>query len=58
MSIDADPSNPDGTHYYEVRVRRDWADDAVEQEEKDPKWKDNPSRARKFVPVRVDRRPR
>ncbi|MEV8269154.1 hypothetical protein AB0P19_02330 [Microbacterium oleivorans] len=56
MSIDADPGNPDGTYFYDVRVRRDWADDAVEQAEK--QWKDNPSRARRFIPVRVERRGR
>lgn len=58
MSIEADPGNPDGAYYYEARVRRDWYDDAVERERNDPKWKDNPSSARHFTAVRVERRPR
>ena len=48
----ADPDNPHATHHYEVRVLRDWASSAVEEREKD--FKDNPSGARIFLPVRVD----
>lgn len=56
MSPDADPGNPDGKYLYLTRVRRDWYDDAVENEEKDPKWGgDNYSRARKFSAYRVER---
>ena len=51
-SVDADPNNPKATYHYEARVLRDWAQDAVEQREKD--FKDDPSRARIFFPVRVD----
>lgn len=51
-SPDADPNNPQATFHYEARVLRDFAQDAIEQREKD--FKDNPSRARIFIPVRVD----
>ena len=50
-SPDADPDNPHATGHYEARVYRDWAQDAIEQREKD--FKDNPSRARMFFPVWV-----
>lgn len=52
MSEFADPDNPKATHHYEVMVRRNWASDAVEKREKD--FEGFPSRARRFVPVRVD----
>lgn len=55
MSPDADPDNPAGKYMYVPRVLRDWYDDAVEQEENNPRWKGNFSRARKFSAVRVDR---
>jgi hypothetical protein len=55
MSPDADPDNPNGKYVYVPRAQRDWYDDAIEQAENDPKWKNNPSRARKFTAVRVDR---
>lgn len=48
----ADPDNPESTHHYEVRVMRNWATDAVAQREKD--FEKAPSRARVFMPVRVD----
>ena len=48
----ADPMNPDATHHYGVRVKRNWATDAVEQ--KEAEFKDNPSRARVFMPYRID----
>jgi len=51
-SPDADPNNPKASYHYEARVVRDWAQDAIEQREKD--FKDDPSRARLFTAVRVD----
>lgn len=54
MSPDADPANPDAKYMYVPRVMRDWYDDAIEREQNDPKWKDNPSRARVFSAVRVE----
>ena len=51
-SPDGDPNNPAATYHYEARVLRDFAQDAIEQREKD--FKDDPSRARIFFPVRVD----
>lgn len=53
FSKDADPDNPNGKYRYDVKVLRNWATDAVEQREKD--FEGNPSRARRFYPVRVDR---
>lgn len=47
-----DPNNPASTYHYEARVLRDWAQDAIEQREKD--FKDDPSHARLFTAVRVD----
>lgn len=58
MSSEADPSNREGSYFYEARVRRDWYDDAVENARNDPKWKDNPSAARHFTAVRVERQRR
>lgn len=55
MSPDADPDNPNGRYLYVARALRDWYDDAVESLENDPKWKGNPSHARKFSAVRVER---
>ena len=55
MSPEADPHNPNGSYYYEGRVRRDWYDDAVETLRNDPQWKDNPSSARHFTAVKVER---
>lgn len=51
-SVEADPANEKASYHYEARVLRDWAQDAIEQREKD--FKDHPSRARIFFPVRVD----
>lgn len=51
-SVDGDPDNPQARYHYEARVVRDWAQDAIEQREKD--FKDDPSRARLFTAVRVD----
>ncbi|MBP5800735.1 hypothetical protein J2D78_01425 [Microbacterium maritypicum] len=51
-SPDGDPDNPQAKWHYEARVLRDFAQTAVEDREKD--FKDNPSRARIFIPVRVD----
>ncbi|GGO59137.1 hypothetical protein GCM10010910_01390 [Microbacterium nanhaiense] len=52
MSPLADPGNPESRFHYEVKVRRNWATDAVVEREQD--FKDNPSRARTFAPYRVD----
>lgn len=51
-SPDADPMNPEATYHYEARVLRDFALAAVEERKKD--FKDDPSEARIFYPVRVD----
>lgn len=48
----ADPDNPEAKWHYEARAVRNFATTAVEEREKD--FKDNPSRARIFAPVRVD----
>ncbi|MFF8817273.1 hypothetical protein ACF07D_04645 [Leucobacter sp. NPDC015123] len=56
MSILADPLNPEGTHRYEARPVRNWADDALEQAEKDPRYSgENYSSARKWRVYKVDR---
>jgi hypothetical protein len=56
MSPLADPDNPKGTHFYTAKVARNFATEAVEQEQKKPEWSgDNFLRARKFMAVRVDR---
>lgn len=50
-STDGDPDRPGAKYHYEVRVMRDWAQDAVEARKKDF---DDDSRARLFLPYRVD----
>jgi len=56
MSPLADPLNPDGTHTYVARPIRDWADQALEDAQKDPKWSgENFSRARKWRVFKVPR---
>lgn len=56
MSVDADPLNPKGTHRYEARPARDWADDALEQAQKDPRYSgENFSAARKWRVYKVER---
>jgi len=56
MSPLADPLNPDGTHTYQVRPVRDWAESAIEEAQKDPKWSgENFSRARKWRVIKVPR---
>lgn len=56
MSILADPLNPKGTHFYEARPVRDWADDALEQAQKDPRYSgENFSSARKWRVYKVER---
>lgn len=49
----ADPSNPNGTHWYEPTVLRDYALAAIEEREAD--FKEHPSRARIFGVVRRER---
>lgn len=49
----ADPDNPNGTYTYEPHVRRDWYLDAIEKKEKE--FEKNPSRARVYGAVRVER---
>jgi len=60
MSPDNDPDNPKGTGYYKVGPPiRDWAEYAVELEQKKPEWSgDNYLRARKFHPYWVERKKR
>lgn len=56
MSPLADPDNPNGTHYYEVRPLRDWLEQAQYDAEQDPKWQgDNATPARKWRAVKVER---
>lgn len=56
MSILADPLNPKGTHRYEARPVRDWAEDALEQAQKDPRYSgENASAARKWRVYKVER---
>ncbi|GAA1323737.1 hypothetical protein ACFSWE_09565 [Leucobacter albus] len=56
MSVGADPLNPKGTHRYEARPIRNWADDAVEQAQKDPRYSgENSSSARKWRVFKVPR---
>lgn len=56
MSILADPLNPEGTHTYVATPVRDWADDALEQAQKDPRYSgDNYSAARKWRVYKVPR---
>ena len=56
MSSDADPDNPKGTHFYDVKVLRDFSVYAVEMEQKKPEWSgENYLRSRRFTPVRVER---
>lgn len=56
MSILADPLNLKGTHRYEARPVRDWADDALEQAQKDPRYSgENYSAARKWRVYKVER---
>lgn len=41
---------------YVARARRDWYDDAIEQERRDPKWGgDNYTPARLFTAERIER---
>lgn len=55
-SILADPLNPDGTHSYGFAPVRNWAADALEQAEKDPRYSgENYSAARKFRIHKVPR---
>ena len=51
-SPDADPMNPNAKYHFEARVLRNFAAAAVEERKKD--FKDDPSEARIFYPVRVD----
>ncbi|MGX9346645.1 hypothetical protein [Microbacterium sp. KNMS] len=51
-SPDADPDNPHAKFHYDVRVLRDFSASAVEAREQE--FKEHPSRARIFAPVRVD----
>lgn len=56
MSPLADPFNPDGTHMYEARPIRDWAEAAIEEAQQEPKWSgENYSRARKWRVFKVPR---
>lgn len=56
MSIDADPLNPNGTHSYVARPARDWAKDALEQAQKDPRYSgENFSNARMWRVYKQER---
>lgn len=56
MSPLGDPYNPDGTHTYEARPVRDWADTAIEEAQADPRWSgENYSRARKWHVIKRER---
>lgn len=56
MSIDADPENRDGKYEYVARARRDWAEEAIHQEQSAEKWSgQNYTPARKFFVERVER---
>ncbi|MEB4614001.1 hypothetical protein [Leucobacter sp. M11] len=56
MTVLADPMNPNGTHRFVARPARDWADDALEQAQSDPKYSgENYSAARKWRVYREDR---
>lgn len=56
MSPLADPMNPEGTHMYVAKPYRDWADDALERAQQDPKWSgENYSRARKWRLEKIER---
>lgn len=56
MSVLADPMNPARTHEYVARPARDWADDALEQAQKDPRFSgENYSSARKWRVYKVER---
>lgn len=56
MSILADPMNPEGTHTYVAKPSRNWATDALEQAQKDPRFSgENFSHARKWRVYKVER---
>lgn len=56
MSILADPMNPIGTHKYVAVPARDWAEDALEQAQKDPRYSgENYSKARVWRVYKVER---
>ena len=56
MSVEADPMNPEGSYGYVAKPVRDWAEQAIEDAQKDPQWSgENYSAARKWRVFRVER---
>lgn len=56
MSPLADPDNPNGEFVFVPKARRDWAEDAVHQEQQAEKWSgENFTPARKWFVEKVKR---